>query len=241
MTRITEIAPDVFQLTTFAPQFDLQISQFLIRDDAPLLYHTGMRSLFPAVREAVARLIDPASLRFVGFSHFEPDECGALNEWLAVAPAAEPVCSVVGATVFIEDFANRTPRALGSDDSLPLGRHTMRLIPTPHLPHGWDASLMFDETSGVLFCSDLFHQIGDVEPMTSASVIERCRDALVAYQRGPLADYMPFRERTRSQIAELVQLQPRACAPMHGSTFIGDGGQALLELGTVLEEVLGER
>jgi flavorubredoxin len=239
MTRITEIAADVFQITTFVPQFDLQISQFLIRDDQPLLYHTGMRSLFPLVRDAVASLIDPTTLRFIAFSHFEPDECGALNEWLKLAPAATPLCSFVGATIFVEDFADRPPRALAADEPLVIGRHTLRIYPTPHFPHGWDASLMFDESTGVLFCSDLFHQMGDVEASTESSVIERCRETLLAYQQGPLADYLPYTHRTKGYIEQLARLHPRACATMHGSTFVGDGGGALIELGGVLEEVLG--
>ncbi len=165
MARIDEIAPDVYRVSLYAPQFDLQFNHFLIRDDEPLLFHTGMRRMFPEVRDAVATLIDPAALRWISWSHFEVDECGALNEWLAVAPRAQAVCSQVGAMVNIQDFASRPPRGLAKDEVIDTGRHRYRFVPTPHLPHGWDAGVLFEETSGVLLCSDLFHQLGDVEPV----------------------------------------------------------------------------
>ncbi len=160
MARIDEIAPDLFRVSIYAPQFDLQFNHFLIRDDEPLLFHTGMRRMFPEVREAVARLIDPAALRWISWSHFEVDECGALNDWLAIAPAAQAICSQVGAAVNIEDFAIRPPRGLSKDEVIETGRHTYRFVPTPHLPHGWDAGVLFEEQTGVLLCSDLFHQQG---------------------------------------------------------------------------------
>jgi flavorubredoxin len=145
VARIDEIAPDLFRVSIYLPQFDLQFNHFLIKDDEPLLFHTGMRRMFPEVRQAVARLIDPAALRWISWSHFEVDECGALNEWLAVAPRAQAICSQVGAAVNIEDFANRPPRGLSKDDVIETGRHTYRFVPTPHLPHGWDAGVLFEE------------------------------------------------------------------------------------------------
>ena len=171
MARIDEIAPDLYRVSIYAPQFDLQFNHFLIKDEEPLLFHTGMRGMFPEVREAIARLIDPAALRWISWSHFEVDECGALNEWLAVAPQAQAICSQVGAAVNIQDFADRPPRGLSKDEVIETGRHRYRFVPTPHLPHGWDAGVLFEETSGVLLCSDLFHQLGDVEPVTSADVL----------------------------------------------------------------------
>ncbi len=221
------------------PEFDLQFNQFLIRDDEPMLYHTGMLGLFSQVRDAVATLIDPADLRWIGFSHFEPDECGALNAWLEVAPSAQAVASEVGALVFLQDFASRKPRGLADNEILPTGTHRFRLRHTPHLPHGWDASMLFDETSRVLFCSDLFHQLGDVEPMTESGVIERFRNTLHNYQQGPMAQYMPYTPNTEKYLAELAALKPSACATMHGSTYVGDGARALLDLGGVLKEVFG--
>ena len=148
MARIDEIAPDLYRVSIYVPQFDLQFNHFLIKDDEPLLFHTGMRRMFPEVREAVAKLIDPAALRWISWSHFEVDECGALNEWLAVAPHAQAICSQVGAAVNIEDFADRPPRGLAKDDVIETGRHRYRFVPTPHLPHGWDAGVLFEENIG---------------------------------------------------------------------------------------------
>jgi len=239
MTTVTEIAADVFRISTLIPEFDLQFNQFLIRDEEPLLYHTGMRNLFPQVKDAIATLINPADLRWIGFSHFEPDECGSLNEWLDIAPSAEAVTSEVGAIVFVGNYASRAPRALVNDEVLSTGGHRFRFRHTPHLPHGWDASMLFDETSGVLFCSDLFHQTGDVEAMTESSVIDRFRQTLLNYEQGPLASYMPYTPNTERYVSELAQLKPTACATMHGSTYIGDGAEALTDLGTVIKEVFG--
>jgi flavorubredoxin len=238
--KIDEIAPDVFRLSLYVPDFNLQFNHFLVRDEAPLLYHTGMRRMFPALREAVARLLDPATLRWVGFSHFEVDECGALNEWLAVAPHAQAVCSVVGSLVNMADFASRPARGLTSDDVLETGRHRFRFRSTPHLPHGWDAGVLFEETRRTLFCSDLFHHDGDVEPVTEADLLGRVRQALRHYQAGPLMDYLPFTSRTQGLLEQLATWQPRTLATMHGSTFIGDGARALRDLGTVMREVLGD-
>lgn len=238
MANITELAPEIFRISTFLPEANLQFNQFLIRDDEPLLYHTGMRQLFPDVREAVAQLMDPADLRWIGFSHFEPDECGSLNEWLRVSPQAQPLTSTIGAMVFIGDYADRAPHALASGESMVIGTHRVRLQHTPHLPHGWDASMLLEETSGVLFCSDLLHQLGDVPAMTESSVIERSRAALADYQRGPFANYMPYTRNTKRHLQELADLEPRVCATMHGSAFAGDGARALVELGDVMRDVL---
>lgn len=148
-TSIHEVAPDVFRISTFIPDFDLQFNQFLVRDEAPLLFHTGMRSLFPVVRDAVSRLIDPSTLRFISFSHYEADESGALNEWLALAPRAEAACSQVGAMVSVNDFALRPARALGQDEVIDTGRHRLRFRATPQVPHAWDAGLLLDRKSVV--------------------------------------------------------------------------------------------
>src|SRR4026208_277935 len=171
MAVIDEIARDVYRISIHVPQFDLQFNHFLVKDEQPLLFHTGMRSMFPEMWEAVSRLIDPVSLRWISWSHFEVDECGALNEWLAVAPQATPGCSEVGALFNINAFSTRPPRGLKPADVLQTGRHRFRFVPTPHLPHGWDAGVLFEETSGVLLCSDLFHQVGDVEPGTSNDIL----------------------------------------------------------------------
>src|SRR6266566_8156598 len=196
--RVDEIAPDVFRLSLYVPEMNIQFNQFLVKDDEPLLFHTGMRQIFPQVRETVARLIDPAGLRWIGFSHFEADECGALNDWLATAPQATPVCGFVGANVSVNDFANRPARAMNDDEVLTTGKYRFRFLATPHVPHCWEASLLFEETQGTLFCSDLFHQNGDVEPSTSADVVGRFKQTLVEYQQSPLANYMPYTPYTES-------------------------------------------
>lgn len=236
---VTEIAPDCYRISTYIPEIDLQFNQFVIDDEEPLLFHTGMRSLFPAVREGVASVIDPAKLRLISFSHFEADECGSLNEWLQIAPHAQPVCSMVGAMVSINDFALRPAKGMVDGETFETGRHRYRFVQTPHVPHCWEAGLLFEETKGTLLCSDLFHQGGDVEPLTDADVIERARKTLVDYQASPLANYMPYTKHTDGIMQKLAALNPRTIAPMHGSAFGGDGAQALRDLAVVMREVLG--
>src|SRR4029079_949900 len=239
MARIDEIAPDLYRVSIFMPEIDLQFNHFLIKDDQPLLFHTGMRRMFPEVRDAVATLIDPAALRWISWSHFEVDECGALNEWLTVAPRAQAICSQVGAAVNIEDFAIRPPRGIAKGEVIETGGHTYRYVPTPHLPHGWDAGVLFEEKSGVLLCSDLFHQVGDVEPVTSTDVLGRWDAAIAAYQAHPvLMDYVPVTAATRRRLNELADLHPRVLAAMHGSTFVGDGAAALRSAADMLERRL---
>jgi flavorubredoxin len=240
MSSICEVAPDIFRISTFIPEANLQFNQFLVRDEQPLLFHTGMRSLFPLVREAVGTLLDPATIRYIGFSHFEADECGSLGEWQSLARESAAVCSLVGKMVSVDDVvAARPARALGDDERFSTGRYRFRFLQTPHVPHGWDAGLLFEETHGTLLCSDLFHQNGDVEPSTSADVVGRFRHALAGYERGPFAAYMPFTPRTRRILDRLAQLRPRTLATMHGSTFIGDGAQAIRDLAVAMHEVLG--
>jgi flavorubredoxin len=240
VARIDEVAPDLFRISAYMPEIDLQFNHFVVRDDEPLLFHTGMRRMFPEVREALAKIIDPARLRWISWSHFEVDECGALNEWLAVAPHAQPLCSQVGALVNIADFSSRPPRGLSKDDVVDTGRHRYRFVPTPHLPHGWDAGVLFEEREGILLCSDLFHQNGDVEPVTSGDVLGRWDAAVTAYQAHPvLMDYVPVTPHTRGRLDELAALQPRVLAAMHGSTFVGDGAGALRGAADMLERRLG--
>lgn len=218
----------------------LQFNHFLVRDEEPLLFHAGLKAMFPLVREAVSTLIDPSRLRWIGFSHFESDECGALNQWLELAPAAEPFCSFVGAVVNVGDFALRPPRGMAHDEALTTGRYSYRFCSTAQLPHGWDAGVLFRETDRTLLCSDLFHQNGDLEPVTESDVVERARQVLVEYQTSPFANYMPYTPRTEHILHSLADLQPRTLAAMHGSTFVGDGAQALRDLAVVMRETLGE-
>jgi flavorubredoxin len=152
MANTTEIAPDLFRISIYAPEGDLQFNHFLIRDDEPLLFHTGLRGMFPEIREAVSRLIRIEDLRHISFSHFESDECGSLNEWLAAAPKADVICSQVGAIVCINDFIGREAQAMADGQVFPTGKYRFRYCQTPHLPHGWDAGVLFEENSKTLLC-----------------------------------------------------------------------------------------
>ena len=239
MTRIDEIATDIFRISTYVPEFNLQFNQFLVKDDQPLMFETGMKQMFPIVREAVSKVIDPSSLRYVSFSHFEPDECGSLNEWLTIAPQAEAVCSVVGAMVFVNDAAVRPARGLEQNALIETGKYRFRFKSTPHLPHGWDAGVLFEETTRTLFSSDLLGHAGDVSPTTDSDIVGRFQGATKTFQEGPLANYMPYTPHTEAQIRDLASLRPRICAPMHGSAFVGNGEKALLDMGVVMKELLG--
>lgn len=240
MTNITEIAPDTFRISTYFPAFGLGFSQFLVRDDEPILYHTGGRAMFPIVRDAVASLIDPAAVRWIGFSHFEADECGSLNEWQEIAPQATGVCSMVGKMVSVDDFAPKNPaKGMTDGEEFSTGSHTFRFLQTPHVPHCWEAGMLIDISTGVLFASDLLHQNGDVEPLTTDSVTDRVKQTLMDYQAGPLANYLPYTPNTDATLIRIAAQKPTTVATMHGSVFSGDGEQAILEYSGILKEVLG--
>ena len=239
MAKITEIAPDFFRITTFVEPFNIQFSQFLVRDDQPLLFHTGPRALFQEVKSAVASLIDPQTLRWIGFSHFESDECATVPEWQQLAPQSEVLCSVVSKIVSVDDcLALRPAKGMVDGEVLETGRYRFRFLATPHVPHCWEAGLLFEETQRTLLCSDLFHQDGDVEPMTESDVIGRCRDTLVGYQHGPLANYVPYCSLTEVTLNRLAALQPKRLATKHGSVYVGDGSTALRDLAVMWREVL---
>src|SRR5271168_39836 len=241
MVPITEIAPEIYRISVFVPAINLEFSHFLVRDEEPLLFHAGLRGMFPLLREEISRLMDPSRIRHIGFSHFESDECGGLNEWLQIAPAAEPVCGLVGAMVSVNDFALRPARVLTRDDVFSTGRYRFRFIPTPHVPHGWDAGVLFEESEKTLFCSDLFHQTGDREPMTSDDVVGRSAEAMRGYQAGILAEYVPYTPLTAQNLKKLAALQPKTLAIMHGSSFTGDCARALGDLNAVYREVFGQK
>ncbi len=186
MTRVDEIGPDIFRISTFIPDGGLQVNQFLIRDEEPVLIHTGLKSLFPEVRDAVASLIDPAKLRWITGSHFEADEFGAVNDWLTLAPQAEAMAGEVSCMTSLNDFINGQARVLHDGETLVLGKKRLRFIQTPHVPHGWDAGLFFEETGNTLFCSDLLGHGGDVQPVASGDVlIELVREEFKGYKNTP--------------------------------------------------------
>jgi flavorubredoxin len=238
MTEVQEIAPGIHRISTFVPDFDLVFNQFLFVDDEPLLYHAGMRRMFPFIRDALAMVIDPSRLRWIGLSHFESDECGALNEWLDLAPSAEAVCTKVGAIVNVDDFARRPPRALGRKDVLSTGKFSFRMYHTPQLPHGWDAGMLWEETTRTLLCSDLFHHTGPAVAVSLDDPLPGSRSTLVEYQKGPLRNYMPYTPTSHQQLQRLADLEPRILAAMDGPAFICDGREALIGLCDIMREVL---
>jgi flavorubredoxin len=241
MAVISEIAPNLFRISIFAPAGNLQFNHFLVKDDEPLLYHTGLRGMHTEILEAVSRLINVADLRHISFSHFEPDECGSLNEWLAVAPSADVICNQVAARVMVNDFIGQDPRAIADGGTFTTGQYRFRYCQTPHLPHGWDSGVLFEETQGTLLCSDLFHQSGNVEPITSSDVVGRSHAALKGYQSGILAEYMPYTPLTKSNMKKLAELKPKTLAIMHGSSFTGNCAQALGDMDVALREIYGPR
>jgi flavorubredoxin len=238
-TMVTEVAPDTYRISTFNGQKGIQFNSFLIRDEEPFLMHTGLKKAFPVTLQGVESLIDPASLRWIGFSHFESDECGALNEWLRVAPRAQPVCSFVGAMVMVSDFADRAPRALADDEVVPTGRHRVHFLSTPHVPHCWDAGLFFEEVDRTLLCSDLFFHPGNPEPLTESDVVGRAKEAIIRSLAGPMAKDMPYTPYTDTTLRRLTALEPRTLALMHGSSFRGDGRTAILDLAAEIKKALG--
>lgn len=240
MTAINEIAPDVFRLSVYAPELDMQFNHFLVRDEEPLLFHAGLKAMFPAVREAVAQLIDPTKLRHIAWSHFESDECGALNDWLQLAPDAQPVCTLVGKLVNVDDFSIRPALGMTPADILNTGKYRYRFYRSPHIPHGWDAGVLFEETRRTLFCSDLFHHFGNVEPVTNADLIERTWVAMQQLQQGPLANYMPYTRQTEGVLRGLAELKPETLAVMHGSSYIGQGDRLLVALAGVIKKAFDE-
>jgi flavorubredoxin len=238
-TKVFEIARDTYRISTFHPDFGIQFNQFLITDDEPFIMHTGLRQMFSATLDGVKSIIDPATVRWIGFSHFESDECGALNDWLEVAPRAQAVCSLVGAMVNVNDFAMRTPRPLADQELLQTGRHDLRFLATPHVPHCWDAGLFFDETERTLFCSDLFFHPGDPGPLTESDIVEPARAAILAGLKGPLAHDMPYTSYTDSTLKRLAALKAHTLAVMHGASYRGEARKAILDLAAVLRDVLG--
>jgi flavorubredoxin len=180
--KIDEIDDRIFRLSVFAPDIappaGFTFNHFLVLGDEPLLFHCGLRRMFPLVSAAVGKIIPLERLRWLSFGHFESDECGSMNEWLAVAPHAQAAHGMVGCMVSLNDMAVRPPRVLADGETIDIGGKRLRYIDTPHVPHGWDAGVLFEEKSGVLLCSDLFHQLGEVEPVTSEDVLGRWDAAL---------------------------------------------------------------
>lgn len=223
-TRLTEIAPGIFRISTFireVPPTGLVFNQFLILGDEPLLFHTGMRGLFPLVREAVAKVMAPERLRWISFGHYEADECGSMNQWLALAPHAQIAHGMTGVMVSLNDQADRAPRVLADSEVLDLGGKRVRYLDTPHVPHGWEAGLLYEETSGVLLCGDLFTQYGEAPAASDVDIVGP------AIAGEDIAGYSALNPAMGATLRRLAALAPRTIAPMHAPAFSGDGVGAL--------------
>jgi flavorubredoxin len=233
-TNVHEIADGIYRISTPVPPEAMPggftFNQFLVVGEEPLLFHTGMRRLFPAVRAAVARVIDPARLRWVGFSHVEADECGALNDWLAIAPQAQAVCSQVAALTSA-DIADRPPRALADGEELVLGAgKRVRWLDAPHLPHNWECGYLFEASTRTLLCGDLFtHGGADLPPLTESEVLSPAEAMRLAMPASVAIDVG-----ARKIIDKLAATEPRTLALMHGSSYRGDGGKLLRAFGDAL-------
>ncbi|MBI5089266.1 MAG: MBL fold metallo-hydrolase [Actinobacteria bacterium] len=234
-TTVDEIAPDIFRLSTYISEVGptgLGFNQFLIRDAEPMLFHTGMRQLFPLVSEAVASLIPLSELRWISFGHVEADECGSMNQFLAASPRAEVVHGPLACMVSLNDLADRPPHVIG-DEPLDIGAKRMRFVPTPHVPHNWESGLWFEETTGTLLAGDLFTAGGNGAALTEDDIIEPALQAEAVFHSTSMGpDLVPTLER-------LAALEPRTLALMHGSSFRGDGGAQLHRLAAAYAERSG--
>jgi flavorubredoxin len=228
-TNVHEIAAGIYRINTpvIMPgdPGGFSFNQYLVVDDESLIFHTGPRKLFPLVREAVASVMPVAELRYVAFSHVEADECGSLNEWLAVAPRSMPLCGTVAALVSIDDLADRPPRALADGEKLSLGSHVVQWFDTPHLPHAWECGYLMEEQTKTLLCGDLFTQGGaDHPPITESDILgpsEAFRQAM---------DYYSHTKNGREMLEKLASAAPTTLACMHGSAWRGDGAGLLRAL-----------
>jgi flavorubredoxin len=227
-TKITEIAGGIYRLSTFvpdiAPPAGFTFNQFLVLGDEPLMFHAGLRKMFPLNREALSRIIPPERLKWIAYGHFEADECGAMNEWLALAPQAQAAQGQTGCMVSLNDFADRAPRVLVDGETIDLGGKRVRFIDTPHTPHGWDAGVLYEETTGTLLCGDLFTQLGDDKALTHDDVVGPAIAAEDLFKYSALSPTMG------ATIRRLAALEPRTLALMHGPSFVGDGAGALTSL-----------
>jgi flavorubredoxin len=231
-TRVTEIADRIYRLSTHVPDIGptgFTFNQYLIDDEAPLLFHTGLRSMFPLLAEAVATITPLDRLRWIAFGHVEADECGAMNELLGAAPRAEVTHGALGCLVSLNDLADRQPVPLTSGQVIDLGDHHVRHIDTPHVPHAWEARVVYEESTQTLLCGDLFTQLGDPPAVTSDDILEA---AVMAEDVFGATCLTP---RTGATIRDLAQLAPTTLAVMHGSCFAGDGAKALLALADVYD------
>lgn len=226
-TRVDEIADRIFRLSTFVPDIGptgFTFNQFLVDADEPLLFHTGPRGMFPLVSQAIGTVMPIERLRWITFGHVEADECGAMNRFLEAAPDAQVAHGALGCMVSINDMADRPPRPLGDGEVIDLGGKRVRHIDTPHVPHAWEARVLYEETTNTLLCGDLFTAVGDGPAVTTGDVVE------AAGQAEDIFGATCLTPNTAPTICRLADLKPTTLAIMHGSSYSGDGAKALLAL-----------
>jgi flavorubredoxin len=231
-TTVDEIAPGVYRLSTLVSEIGptgFTFNQFLIDDEEPLLFHTGHRSMFPSICEAIERVLPVPSLRWITFGHVESDECGAMNEFLSAAPNAQVAHGALGCMVSISEMADRPPRAMADGEVLEIGSRRLRHIDTPHVPHGWEARVLFEETAGTLLCGDLFTRLGDGAAITEDDIVGPAMDAEGLFR------YSSLTPDSTAVMRMLGDLAPKTLALMHGSSFRGDGRKALYDLAAAYE------
>jgi flavorubredoxin len=229
-TTIDEIADGIYRIATFVPDAGMSFNQILVTGDEPLLFHTGMRGLFPLVSEALGRVMPVEQLRWISFGHVEADECGSMNQWLTAAPAAKVAFGGLGCMVSVNDLADRAPRALDDGETLDIGGRRLRYLATPHVPHGWDAGVLYEETTGTLLCGDLFTQMGDGPAVSEDSPM----DATIAAEDA--FGYSCLGPTTVPTVQRLAELEPSTLSLMHGPAHRGAGGGWLRDLAAFYTE-----
>jgi flavorubredoxin len=233
-TTTTEIADGIFRFSTCVPitPDGFTFNQFLIRAEEPLLFHTGPRGMFGPVSDAVSKVVPLDTIRWITFGHVEADECGSMNQWLAAAPSAAIAHGHTGVMVSLNDLADRPPRGLDDGEVIDLGGKRVRHLDTPHVPHGWEARVLFEEVTGTLMCGDLFTHTGDGPALTRSDIVGPARQAEDIFRATCLTPA------TGPTIRKLAGLSPATLALMHGSSFNGDTVQALNDLADVYDDAL---
>jgi flavorubredoxin len=230
-TSVTEIANKIYRISTYIEPADLRFNQYLIDADQPLIFHTGLQRLFPLVSSAVARVIPLEKIRWITFGHYEADECGSMNNWLAASPQSQVAHSEVGCMVSVADIASREPKPLQDGETIDLGGKKVRHLYTPHVPHGWDAGVLYEETTNTLFCGDLFTQSGDSIAITESDIVAP------AFKTEELYQATVLNSNTAPTIRRMAELNPTTLALMHGPAYRGNGKQALLDLADGYEKL----
>lgn len=230
-TNLNELAPNIW-LSTFVSDIGptgLTFNQFLLDDAEPLLFHTGHRSMFPSIFEAIERVLPIDRLRWIAFGHVESDECGAMNELLAAAPHSQVAHGALGCLVSVNEMADRAPRPLADGETIELGTKRVRHLDTPHVPHAWEARVLYEETTNTLLCGDLFTHLGDGLVITADHIVQPALDAEAMFRASSLAPD------TTTVMRKLGDLEPSTLALMHGSSFSGEGREALYNLASAYE------